>query len=350
MGSVRRRVAVTVALGLVIVLTGAAPASAALPDTTAIADATGTGLHNSYEPERHDFLVDALDAVTAGGDGGPHIIEIDVWTNARGWRVHHDFSLSGRNDNNCERATTPAELRTTARNQDLGSCLDNLRAWHELRPGHGLIVVKLELKSGFAASSGYGPAQLDRLIRDRLGDALLYRPADVVDAAPDLAAGARAGGWDALAATRGRFLFLVQTGTFEAGNPLDTLHTDVEYAAHLRADPAAAMLFPVTRREGASGDPRDPYPADLRPWFVVVDTDAVGLAGLPQATRDLYRSERLFVVATDAHAVAPALDREAPAPEAARERVALLACLQASVVSADWTIAGWHDNVARGAC
>lgn len=345
-----RTAAVTAAMAVAVALPATAPAAAAVPDTTGLAEATGTGLHNSYEPERHAFLVDALEAVTAGGDGGPHLIEIDVWTNARRWRVHHDFSLSGRNDNNCERATAPAELRTTARNQDLGSCLDNLRAWHELDPGHGLIVVKLELKSGFATSSGYGPAQLDRLIRDRLGDALLYRPADVLDGAADLAAGARAGGWGALAAARGRFLFLVQTGTFEAGNPFDDLHTDVEYAAHLRANPAAAVLFPVARREDATGDPRERYSPDLRPWFAAVDTDAAGLAALPSATRDRYRSEQLLVVATDAHAVAPALDRVAPSPEAARERVALLACLQASVASADWTITGWHDNVPRGAC
>jgi hypothetical protein len=323
-------------------------ASAAPPLTTRLGDVTGTGVHNTYDKATYPSLATALDTAVSSGDLGPKLIEIDVWTLFRRWIVAHDLPIIGADNNNC--------LRGSAQNQDLGGCLDNLATWHATHPNHPLIIVKVEMKNGFAASGGFGPAQFDGLIHARLGDAALYRPADLLTRTDgtrfaDLDSAAAADNWGTLTASRGRFMFLVQTGTFEEGNPLDTLHTDVEYGGYLRGTPAAAVAFPVIKRGGATGDPRLGFPADLRPWFVSVDTDAAGFVALPAGARAFYGSRHLWVVATDVHAVPPALDQHSPSTAQAVARVQAMACAQASIASSDWsTVPNWQVSFARGSC
>jgi hypothetical protein len=349
----RRRVTmaavlVGLTLGVAFVPSVARVAGAAAPPDTRLGEVTGTGVHNTYDKAMFGSLTAALDAAAAGGDLGPKLIELDVWTLWRRWLVAHDLPFLPGSNNNCTRGT--------ARDQDLGGCLDNLRSWHDAHPGHAPVVVKIEMKNGFAASSGFGPTQFDALIRGRLGDAALYRPADLLTRPDgsrfaDLDAAAAANNWATLAAVRGRFLVLVQTGTFEENNPLDTLHTDVEYGGYLRGAATTAVAFPVVKRSGATADPRTRYAADLRPWFVSVDTDAAGFVALPASTRSWYAGQHLWVVATDVHAVPPPLDQRAPTTAAAVARVQLIACAQASVASSDWAqVPGWQVSFPRGSC
>jgi hypothetical protein len=323
-------------------------AGAAPPLATRLGDVTGTGVHNTYDKATYPSLSTALDTAVSSGDPGPKLIEIDVWTLFRRWIVAHDLPIIGADNNNC--------LRGTSQNQDLGVCLDNLVAWHAAHPNHPLIIVKVEMKNGFAASSGFGPGQFDALVRARLGDAALYRPADLLTRPDgtrfaDLDAAAAADNWGTLTATLGRFMFLAQTGTFEEGNPLDTLHTDVEYGGYLRGAPTAAVAFPVIKRGNATGDPRLSFPADLRPWFVSIDSDGAGFVALPAASRAFYGSRHLWVVATDVHAVPPALDQHSVTTAQAVARVQAMACAQASIASSDWaTVPAWQVSFPRGSC
>ncbi|GGU48306.1 lipoprotein [Streptomyces lavendofoliae] len=296
------------------------------------ANSTGVGVHNAYEKAKYPYFADALDS-------GAGMLEIDVWTNAfgRSWRVSHNNPLG--NDNNCVNAAHAGELRAKSRNQDLGGCLADIRAWHDAHPGHRPILLKLELKDGFQANSGRGPAALDALLNARLGDAL-FRPADLAGGHPDLDTAARIDGWPARSAMAGKFVVELIPGTVEEDNPLDTLWTDREYATHLRTLAAGGRLreaaaFPAVHR-AAAGDPRTRY-ADtgIRPWFVVFDGDASAYAGGSIDTA-WYDSRHYLVVMTDAHSVAPAIDGTEPTEAQARDRVALLAGRHASVVSADW--------------
>ncbi|MFD3803901.1 phosphatidylinositol-specific phospholipase C domain-containing protein [Streptomyces sp. NPDC058611] len=308
---------------------GAAPAAAAdLP----YAGSTGVGVHNAYEKSKYPYLADALDS-------GAAMLELDVWTNFFGssWRVSHDNPFG--NDNNCENAAHPGQLRTKSRNQSLAGCLSDLRAWHDAHPGHRPVVLKLELKDGFAANLGRGPADLDALLTAKLGDAV-YRPGQLAAGHPDLDTAARAGAWPGRAGLAGKFLVELIPGTLEEGNSSDELWTDREYAEHLRALAAQGRLgqaaaFPAVHR-AEPGDPRTRYAdASLRPWFVVFDGDASAYAG---GTIDTgwYDRNHYLLIATDAHSVAPAIDGVRPTEAQARDRLALLAGHHASIVSSDW--------------
>src|SRR5690606_7745835 len=91
--------------------------------------------------------------------------------------VSHSTPLG--NDNNCVAASTPADLYTGGTNKDLGDCLDDVRVWLSAHPDHPLLTVKLELKAGFDARAGLGPAELDDTIRAHLG-AAAYTPAQLL--------------------------------------------------------------------------------------------------------------------------------------------------------------------------
>ena len=343
-----RSVAVTAMVTVAVGVGGSGTASASVPDTTRLGDVTGTGIHNTYDKGKFSTLTAALDTLTSTGDTGPKLLELDVWTLWSRWLVSHDLPVLPIDNNNCTSGST--------RNQDLGVCLSNLASWHAAHPNHAPIIVKIEMKNGFAASSGFGPAQFDALLTAKLGTAALYRPVDLLTQAggsryANLAAAAAADNWATLTAARGRFMVLVQTGTFEAANPLDTLHTDVEYGTYLASHVDAATAFPVVLRNGATGDPRAAYAASLQPWFVSIDTDAVGFAALPAATRAWYAAGHLWVVATDVDQVPPALSATSPTSAQAVARVALMACDQASIASSDWAaVPAWYVAFARGSC
>ncbi|PTR30476.1 calcium-dependent phosphoinositide phospholipase C [Rhodococcus sp. OK519] len=330
--------AAVLAAALVSLIPAVAQADSGSDTSPRYSDATSVGVHNAFEKHRYPYLADALDA-------GVGLVEIDVWTNAVGpdWRVSHSNPVG--NDNNCAGATTASQLRSGPRDQFLGGCLADLRAWHDANPGHAPVMVKVELKDGFTAPFGRGPREFDALVRSHLGDAV-FGPADLVEhagaaSAPTPDAAVRAAGWPTLDALRGRFLVELIPGTVQEINPLDHWWTDRAYATHLRdlsriGALGLATAFPAVHR-AQPGDPRVArYDEDLRPWFVVFDGDA---AAFTSGGIDLqwYRDNGYLVVMTDAHSVAPALDPVAPSEEAARERVRDLAARSATIVSTDWT-------------
>lgn len=332
-GHARRTGTVAVAAAAAaLCLTASAEARPAAADDPAYSATTSVGVHNAYEDAKYPYFADALDS-------GASLLELDVWTNAfgAGWRVSHSNPLG--NDNNCENAADPGELRTKPRNQSLAGCLADMRAWHQAHPGHRPILVKVELKDGFNGKKGRGPADLDALLGATLGDALL-RPADVVGGHADLDEAVRADGWPSRSALAGKFVFELIPGTVEENNPLDTLWTDREYATHLRDLSAAGKLgqaaaFPAVHN-AASGDPRTRYTdATLRPWFVVFDGDASTYvtSGIDTAW---YDDRHYLLIMTDAHNVAPAIDGTNPTETQARDRVSELAARHASFATADW--------------
>ncbi|QCX75902.1 hypothetical protein C9F11_11110 [Streptomyces sp. YIM 121038] len=312
--------------------TAAATEPAATRSDASYGATTGVGVHNAYEKTKYPYFADALDS-------GAAMLELDVWTNVfgGGWRVSHSNPIG--NDNNCENAQRPQELRTKARDQRLDGCLADLKAWHDAHPGHRPVLLKVELKDGFQARAGRGPADLDALLTAELGSSL-YRPGDLASGGATLDEAVRAKGWPSRAALAGKFVVELIPGTVEQNNPVDTLWTDREYATHLRDLAAAgrigdAAAFPAVLG-AAPGDPRTRYAdASIRPWFVLFDGDASVYAGGSVDTK-WYADRGYLLVMTDAHKVAPAIDGTRPTEAQARDRAALLAGRHASVVSADW--------------
>ncbi|KPC59698.1 phosphatidylinositol-specific phospholipase C domain-containing protein [Streptomyces chattanoogensis] len=320
---------VAVAAAAVIAVTGPAGAE---PAATTYDTSTSVGVHNAYEKDKYPYFADALDS-------GAALVELDVWANGlgRSWRVSHSNPLG--NNNNCEGAANASELRTKDRDQNFGACLADMKAWHDAHPGHRPILVKIEMKDGFNAKGGRGPAEFDALVREKLGDAV-YGPGDLTagHATPDEAV--RANGWPARSALSGKFLIELIPGTLEENNPLDKLWTDVEYASHLKDLAAQGRLaqstaFPAVHG-AAAGDPRDRYadPA-LRPWFVVFDGDAATYLNGSIDTA-WYDTRHYLLIMTDAHKVSPEIDGTHPTEAEALARVNQLAAAHASFATADW--------------
>ncbi|MFJ9453831.1 phosphatidylinositol-specific phospholipase C domain-containing protein [Kitasatospora sp. NPDC101447] len=341
--TVRRTLAGFLAAGLLAgagALITTAPADAAPGGTGELpfGSATTVGLHNTYDPAAFPYLAQGLDT-------GTGMIELDLWPDiiTKEWKVSHSNPLG--NSNNCTAATTPAQLYGGGTNKNLENCLDDVRVWLAAHPAAGPLVVKLELKPGFSANLGMGPDQLDTLIAQHLGSAVL-RPADLL-AKPgggsyaSLDEAVRAGNWPSRSKLAGKVLLYAIPGTVELGNPFDTLHTDVEYGRHLRDLAAAgrigqAQLFPSVLG-AASGDPRSRYTgadASIRPWFVVFDGDAATYTGGIDTA--WYDTAHYLLVMTDAHKVAPEISGTDPTADQARARAEQLAKAHASIVSSDW--------------
>ncbi len=327
--------AVTLSTAVAAALLSPAAAHAAGPtDALKLSHTTAVGVHNSYDKAKFAHLADALDT-------GASLLEFDIWadTVTRRWRVNHElFGTS----NNCTAATTAAQLRTGARDQQFGVCLDDIRIWGDAHPGHAPLHLKLELKAGFDSRYGLGPADLDALVAARLGGKV-FKPADLKGAHATLDAAARADAWPTRAALAGKVLIELIPGTFERGNPFDNLDTDVEYGRHLRDLNAAGTLaraqaFPSVL-DAAAGDPRTRYSeTTIRPWFVVFDGSAATyLNGSIDTT--WYTTNRYLLVMTDAAAVPPPIDPTNPPNAQALARITLLAGRGATVVSADWAAA-----------
>ena len=309
--------------------------SAAADTRFTLASETTVGLHNAYEPAGFKYLAQALDT-------GTGMIELDVWgeTIFHEWKVSHTNPLG--NQNNCVHASSADQLYSGSANEDLESCLDNIRLWLGAHPGSGPLIVKIELKAGFSANLGMGPAWLDTSVRNHLGS-IVYRPADLL-AKPDggqyatLDEAARAGNWPDRAHLAGKVILEIIPGTFEESNPFDTLGTDVEYSRYLRdlvatGNEGQAQIFPSVHG-AAAGDPRDKYTdASIRPWFVVFDGDASAFVRFDTAWYDV---NHYLVLMTDAQNVAPAISTTNPSEAEARARVTQLAAAHATVVSSDW--------------
>ncbi|MGA5704244.1 phosphatidylinositol-specific phospholipase C domain-containing protein [Peterkaempfera bronchialis] len=331
-----RRTSAAALLALSAALIPTQHATAAGAGDLPFGSATTVGLHNTYDPAAFTYLAQSLDT-------GTGMIELDAWTDVitKEWKVSHSNPLG--NGNNCVNATTPAQLYTGGANKNLEYCLDDIRVWLGAHPGSGPLVVKLELKAGFSANLGMGPAQLDALISAHLGSAV-FRPADLL-AKPGggsyatLDEAARAGNWPTRAQLAGRVLVDVIPGTVEEANPFDTLHTDVEYSRYLRDLAAAgragqAQVFPVVHG-AVAGDPRSAYSdSSIRPWFVVFDGDASAYAGGVDTA--WYDRNHYLLVMTDAQNVSPAISATDPTADQARARAVQLAGAHASIVSSDW--------------
>jgi hypothetical protein len=200
-------------------------------------------------------------------------------------------------------------------------------------------VVKVEMKNGFEANLGMGPAQFDSIVSAHLGSTL-FRPADLLGSFPTLDAAAKANAWPTRAALAGKVIVYVIPGTVELANPFDTLHTDVEYATYLKNLAAAgnagqATTFPAVLGAQA-GDPRDQYTdTTIRPWFVVFDGDAATYVN--GIDTSFYATDHYLLTMTDAQNVPPTLDDTNPPVADAQARVAQLAADHASIVSSDWS-------------
>ncbi|MFB7663595.1 phosphatidylinositol-specific phospholipase C domain-containing protein [Kitasatospora sp. NPDC056138] len=342
--TVRRTIAaamLAVAAAVVPAQQATATGSADLP----FASATTVGLHNTYDPAAFSYLAQSLDT-------GTGMIELDAWTDTitHEWKVSHSNPLG--NSNNCVTASSADQLYSGGTNKNLENCFDDIRVWLAAHPQAGPLVVKLELKAGFSANHGMGPAQLDSLIHAHLGSTV-FRPADLL-AKPGggsyatLDDAARAGNWPSRGSLAGRVLVDVIPGTVEEQNPFDTLHTDVEYSRYLRDLAGAgrvgeAQVFPVVHG-AAAGDPRAAYAeTSIRPWFVVFDGDAS--AYLNGIDTGWYDTRHYLLVMTDAQNVAPAISATDPTTDQARSRTAQLAAAHASIVSSDWRHVPQVQNV-----
>ncbi|SCD83771.1 MULTISPECIES: Ca2+-dependent phosphoinositide-specific phospholipase C [unclassified Streptomyces] len=298
-------------------------------DQLPFASATTAGLHNTYAPAAFRYLAHGLDT-------GTGMIELDTWpdTTSKQWRVSH--SHPHRNVNNCTPATTPAQLYSGSTHSNLETCLDNVRIWLRAHPGAGPLVVKLELKAGFATARGMGPSQLDALIVAHLG-ATVFRPADLL-AKPaggsyaTAADAARANNWPTRSELAGRVLLYAIPGPHAS-------HPDIELGRHLRDlaatdHTARAQVFPAVHGATTAYSRTAYKDTDIRPWFVVFDGDATTY--LNDVNTIWYDTNHYLLTMTDAHKVTPTISTTRPTLAQARARTQQLAAAHATIVSSDW--------------
>jgi hypothetical protein len=302
-----------------------------------LAGVTGVGIHNTYnDTTNYTYLANALDT-------GTSLVELDTWANVLTgkWNVSHDNPLGS--SNNCVQASTAASLYTGNRNQNLDSCLDDIRIWMLAHPTHGPIMVKIEMKNGFDNTLGLNPTEFDSYVKAHLGSTL-YTPADLLTKPdgtlyPNLDAAAQVGNWATYGSLEGKVIVEIIPGTFEQAVDPSSTWVDVVYAQHLldlynRGGIATAAVFPSVLGAQA-GDPRARYSnTALRPWFVVFDGDAG--TWVSDGNTQWYDANHYLAVVTDAYDVSPALSSSDPALADAQARVAELAADGASYVSTDW--------------
>jgi hypothetical protein len=336
---IRRRLGV-VLLSFSALLLGAVATPAAHaddPGRQTLAEVAGTGIHNTYNDEStFTYLANALDT-------GTSLVELDTWANVftRKWNVSHSNPLGS--DNNCVKAGTAADLYTGDRNQNLDSCLDDIRIWLQAHPTSHPIMVKIEMKNGFNNTLGMNPTTFDSYVKTHLGS-VLYTPADLLTRSdgtqyPDLDTAARANNWAGYGSLAGKAIVEIIPGTFEQAVDPASSWSDVVYAQHLKDLAAAgnisqAAVFPSVLGAQAV-DPRTRYSdTTLRPWFVVFDADAGAWVG--DGNTEWYNTNHYLTVVTDAYDVSPALSSSDPALADAQARVAELAADGASYISTDW--------------
>jgi hypothetical protein len=329
-------------IGLSALLLGltALPAHAVDLGSATLAQATGTGIHNTYnDKSTYTYLANALDT-------GTSLVELDTWANVftHKWNVSHSNPIGS--DNNCVQASTAADLYTGDRNQNLDSCLDDIRIWLQAHPSANPLMVKIEMKDGFNSSIGLDATEFDGYVKAHLGS-VLYTPKDLLTKPdgslyPDLDTAAKADNWASRSSLAGKAIVEIIPGTVEQSVDPASSWVDVVYAQHLKDLQAAgqiaqAAVFPSVLGAQAV-DPRTRYSdTTLRPWFVVFDADAG--AWVSDGDTEWYNANHYLTVVTDAYDVSPALSSSAPSLADAQARVALLAADGASYVSTDWITA-----------
>jgi calcium-dependent phosphoinositide phospholipase C len=329
-GKIMRSSTAVLAIG-VLIAGSLGTTTTANADPAKLSGTTAVGIHNTYDPAAYSFLAQGLDA-------GSSLIELDVWPDVftHEWKVSHSNPTG--NSNNCVAANTSSDLYQGGTNKNFEYCLDDIRIWLDAHPASKPTIIKIEMKPGFSANNGLGPDQLDASIRAHIGSKV-FKPADLLGNYPTLDAASKADNWPTRDSLQGKVMFEIIPGTVEESNSTDTLHTDVEYANYLLAQQSAGKLNDVqifpTVHGAAPGDPRDKYPANLKPWFVVFDGDAN--AWVTQTGPWWYDANHYFLLMTDAQNVAPAIDAHTPTVDQANQRVADLAKQHASLVTSDWT-------------
>jgi hypothetical protein len=323
-----KRWAATVLVATATLLASPLAPAASAADAS-IAGITGVGVHNAYDQATFPWLVDALNS-------GASMLEIDVWQNFLGNGAYQVSHEPWGPANNCSSATTYAGLRSGNRNQNFQTCLNNMKLWHNQNPSHAPVIIKLEAKNGYDGRGGYGPARLDAMLASTLGAANILKPADVKGGYATLDAAVRAGNWPARSDLNGKFMFLVLTGAFEAGNPFDSYDTHLEYADYLTglgANLGSAMMFPMPNG-ATSVDPRTGDMGGTRAqWYVAFDGDANGWYN--GDTTFITNGHYLMIMA-DAHNVAPAIDGHNPTVQQGQDKVRQVATKGATIASSDW--------------
>ncbi|NUQ99597.1 MAG: hypothetical protein HOY79_24625 [Streptomyces sp.] len=336
---IRRRIRVALLTAVTLLLGAVASPTAHAADVggQTLAGVSGTGIHNTYDDKStYTYLADALDT-------GTSLVELDTWHNVFNgkWDVSHSNPLGS--NNNCVQASTAADLYTGDRNQNLDSCLDDIRIWLQAHPTSHPLMVKIEMKNGFYDTLGMNPTQFDSYVKAHLGS-VLYTPADLLTKSDgtkyaDLDTAARADNWATYGSLAGRAIVEIIPGTFEQAVSPASSWSDVVYAQHLKDLAAAgnisqAAVFPSVLGAQAV-DPRTRYSdTTLRPWFVVFDADAAAWVG--DGNTEWYNTNHYLQVVTDAYDVSPALSSSAPSLADAQARVAELAADGASYISTDW--------------
>lgn len=256
-------------------------------DELPLDEITIAGSHNTYQKRgdvdqvvnalsgNYEYLMDALN--------DSQVVELDVYALDGFWYVTHDPPLVNRSLLNNVNTCPKSGDYNAPRDQDLWSCLQGLRKWHDRHPGHPLVVVKLELKAGFLP--GNTPAGLDAAITasPNLPRELLYTPADLMCqgyprctgrfATPDDAA--KAGNWATARNLRGKFMFTTVTGKISSEASL-VPDGSKQYATALAAG-QAGIVFPsqLLTSAPAGADPRTPFfGANTAKWVVVFDMES----------------------------------------------------------------------------
>ena len=240
-------------------------------------------------------------------------------------------------------ASSSADIYTGDRNQNLDSCLDDIRYWLLDHPTSHPIMVKIEMKNGFGSWSSQTPTAFDSYVQTHLAG-VLYTPADLLTKSDgsqysNLDAAATANNWGNYASLEGKAIVEIIPGTFEQAVDSSSTWVDQVYAQHLidlynAGEISQAAVFPSVL--GAqTGDPRLRYSnTALRPWFVVFDQDAgrSSRTATPSGTTPTITCPS----SPTPYDVSPALSSSAPSLADAEARFAELAADGASYVSTDW--------------
>ncbi|MEV0912474.1 hypothetical protein [Streptomyces hokutonensis] len=297
---------------------------------------SGTGIHNTCDDKStYTYLVNALDT-------GTSLVELDIWDNVFDGKWDVSYSNPLGSDDNCVQASRAADLHTGNGNQDLDSCLDDIRIRLRAHPASHPVMVKVEMENGFYDTLGMNPTEFDGCVKAYLGS-VLYTPAELLAKSdgtryPDLDTAAKANNWANYGSLAGRAIVEIIPGIFEQAVGPASSWSDVVYAQHLKDLAAAgnssrAAVFPGVLGAQAV-DPRTRYSdTTLRPWFVVFDADAAARVG--DGNTEWYDTNHCLTVFTDAYDVLPALSSSAPSLTDAQARGAQLAADGASYISSD---------------